>query len=243
MMKKKAFTFAELMISLVVISVLSAILYPMIAQFTPNSNKPLFKSAYRVLTDVLAELTANSTTGELDTTYTELNSNTNKNESKTGKKLCMDFCSKVNTIPDSVGDTCTTQCDDQIIITTNGMRWYFGDNGTYNDPIDGATANANVFQLFVDVNASNNNLSSVDHCSSLLDQTASPKGEFCYAPDETDMGIYAEMPSDANIDGSFNVAKLKAQDTFEILIDKKGKIITMSPAGWANLEDNLQAVD
>ena len=41
--KIKAFTFAELMISLVIISVITVILYPTISDLAPNNNKFLFK--------------------------------------------------------------------------------------------------------------------------------------------------------------------------------------------------------
>ena len=65
--KKTGITFAELMISLVVISVVAAILYPTIAQFTPNANKPLFKAAYNTLSVILAEITNTSIQGQIDT--------------------------------------------------------------------------------------------------------------------------------------------------------------------------------
>lgn len=247
-MKKNAFTFAELMISLVVISVLCAILYPMIAQFTPNSNKPLFKAAYRTLIEVLAELTADSISGELEIVA----ENGTRSSIATGAELCTVFCDKTNTVPLQTGGTstapvfeasdCATQCADQIITTTNGMRWHFGNYATYRDPMDNATNVANVFKIYVDVNASNNSLPSAANCISPIDAA---NGEFCYAPAE----IYEILPGASDNDGvmwpngKFIVEKLKAQDTFEILIDKKGKIVSMSPAGWANLEDNLQAVD
>ena len=242
-MKKNAFTFAELMISLVVISVLCAILYPMIAQFTPNSNKPLFKAAYRTLIEVLAELTADSISGELEIVAAD----GTRSSITTGIDLCTVFCEKVNTVSDD--DTCATQCADQIITTTNGMRWHFGNNATYNDPMVNTTAVANVFKIYVDVNASNNSLASIDNCNSPLDTSVNAEGkttavgEFCYASTTGVTGVYTTLPSVGDSYGVFDAQKLKAQDTFEILIDNRGRIVTMSPAGWANLEDNLQAVD
>ena len=66
MMKKySAHTFAELMISLVVVSIIAALLYPMLAKFTPNSNKPLFQAAYRTLSVIISEIVHDNIDGEL----------------------------------------------------------------------------------------------------------------------------------------------------------------------------------
>ena len=54
-------------------------------------------------------------------------------------------------------------------------------------------------------------------------------------------GIFATggIPQDStNKVESFNQKNLKNQDTFEIYVDRTGKIVAMSPAAWANLEDN-----
>ena len=136
--KKRAITFAELMISLVVISVIAALLYPMIAQFTPNVNKPLFKAAYSTLSTVLAEITNTTADGKLPDT------------------LCQSFCKKANTIEDSTD--CTDLCNDNdnVLTTTNGMRWKFNKNDNYSSPEYSASSETfqNVFQIIVDVNAS-----------------------------------------------------------------------------------------
>ena len=270
---KSAFTFAELMISLIVIAVLSAILYPTIAQFTPNSNKPLFKSAYKTFNEVMMEI-VNANSGELGTynaagTFTAM----------TPKELCTAFCDKANVIhsvttkdaqgnPTAYASNCADDCSNErfdktrnTITTSNGMRWKFDAYQTnYRDPAprngtsgNGAPTLSNgAFKIIVDVNASNNNLSQQNVTA---DQTFNSKcdntskggcGTFKYNNTNNAItGIYETIPNyTLNNDGkyiateSYNKQNLKNQDTFEIYIDKTGKIISMSPAAWANLEDN-----
>ncbi len=108
---KKGFTFAELMISLVVIAVITAILYPTISELAPNNNKQLFKSAYKTIELVLSDLNAEST-------FT-----TDSND------LCERFEAKLNTINDST-DRCTSGANDlNHFTTTNGVRWFFTTDG------------------------------------------------------------------------------------------------------------------
>ena len=175
----RAFTFAELMISLVLISILSAILYPTIAQFTPNSNKPLFKSAYKTLSSVLYEITNDQSKGKIPTdkeeaAYTIDGVTTTINYNP----LCVLFCEKANVITERKHNSdeisiCMDDCADNILTTSNGMRWRFypyrseGDAGcNYKElaPKNGscgesASDHYNVFKIVVDVNSSNNNLS------------------------------------------------------------------------------------
>lgn len=53
---KKAFTLAELMVCLLLISVLATILLPAIIQNKPNKNKVLFRKAYYIIERVVSEL-------------------------------------------------------------------------------------------------------------------------------------------------------------------------------------------
>ncbi|MCQ2958434.1 MAG: prepilin-type N-terminal cleavage/methylation domain-containing protein [Candidatus Gastranaerophilales bacterium] len=235
---KQAFTFAELMISLVVISILAAVLYPNLMHFNPNSNKPLFKAAYKTLSNALAEITVDKTNGQLVTTG-----------ANTGQRLCIDFCNKANVIDEVAGNTCTQNCADNILTTTNGMRWLFENHINYPileyhvAPIPQKSA----FRITVDVNSSNNTLSSSMHCGISTANNFSANGHendtgiFCY--DNTTNatnGIYTALPNNLNVNGTFNLDNVKAQDTFQFLVDEKGKIISISPVGWAILEDSIQ---
>jgi len=203
MRKHSAFTFAELMVSLTIISIIAALLYPAISQHTPNTNKPLFQSAYRTLIVTIAEILNTRISPELDTGATS------------GKTLCTNFCNKVNVInPDK--SSCATLCTANQLTTTNGMRWHF------------ANYDGNVFKISVDVNASNNDIASTNGGNVFAFNN---KGVFSF--------------SDANIitGGVYNKENLKSQDSFWITIDKFGKIVDMSIAGWTNLEDTPDTAD
>ena len=106
--------------------------------------------------------------------------------------------------------------------------------------------------IFFDVIASNNNLpvkcSEIGHIGNYWTGSAADcNGIFYY--DETavtsnnKVGIYDQLPTDNPPEGTFNANNLKAQDTFEIIVDRKGKIIHISPAGWAHLSDSVQSPD
>ena len=127
--KRNAFTFAELMVSLVIIAVITALLYPTISEISPNNNKQLFRSAYKTI-----ELTAQDI----------IDSNEDISDSN---KLCNAFKDRLNTV--SWTDTtthngCTSGEALQELHTSNGMRWWFQN-------IDG-----NTHTLYIDVNAANN---------------------------------------------------------------------------------------
>ena len=53
---KKAFTLAELMVCLLLISVLATILLPAIIQNKPNKSKVIFRKAYYIIERVVSEL-------------------------------------------------------------------------------------------------------------------------------------------------------------------------------------------
>ncbi len=289
--EKRAFTFAELMISLIVISVLSAILYPTIAQFTPNANKPLFKSAYKAFSTILSEIIEDDPNGELPTVAPE--------GSTTGKEFCMLFCQKANVAfskknSTDYNDTCSDECASvynhkvaNTLTTSNGMRWKFNDYGVHTNPApqnggttrtdiqNEAKTNISTFQVFVDVNSSNNKLSQLGvDCGSAIRTIATGEdvdidrlftdncactreggcGVFYFdntiggeiddnqevAVTPSTNGIYITIPNFSGVNNQQAVyfrERLKTQDTFEILIDKKGKIVAMSPAAWGDLED------
>ena len=116
--KSKGFTFAELMVSLVIISVITALLYPTISELAPNNNKHLFKSAYRTVEMIVSEIVNASDTGVLPASTSD---------------LCKKFESKLNTLSDTNCNAETPQ-----LYTSNGMRWAFTDysNNTFTIYID-----------------------------------------------------------------------------------------------------------
>ncbi len=142
---KNGFTFAELMISLVVIAVITAILYPTISELAPNNNKHLFRSAYKTIELIISDITNTKT---LPTTTTD---------------LCKEFSERLN-VTTPTANTCqsteTTEGENSnkktypaySFQTSNGMRWFF----TTDKPANfGENTETGIF-IYVDVNASNN---------------------------------------------------------------------------------------
>ena len=245
--RKRAITFAELMISLVVISVIAAILYPTIAQFTPNVNKPLFKAAHSTLSTVLIEIVSAEPTGKIAdytiTSTTEADGSTTKTVTVNEQiELCEEFCKIANVVPETIGDAtkseCNNYCNDDVITTTNGMRWRFYEFGaTWDNPAYlGDKIAPPAYKILVDVNASNNKLKPAKNVGDNF--KTGYNGVFYYTSDANkDTGIYSTLPTIGNPQGTFVLDRLKSQDTFIILVNEYGKIIAMSPAGWAHLED------
>lgn len=141
---KKGFTFAELMISLVVIAVITAILYPTISELAPNNNKHLFKSAYKTIEMVISDIANSSTAFPTD-----------------ANTMCKEFEKRLN-LSTASNESCQTDkgTNTSLLInsfqTTNGMRWYF-------------TVDNSKVKIFIDVNASNNK-----SLSNTTDNTISP---------------------------------------------------------------------
>ena len=130
---KEAFTFAELMVSLVIIAIITALLYPTIAEISPNNNKQLFKSAYKTVELIVEDIITASPSGEIPTTGTAT------------QNLCNEFKNRLNSVKFDHGGT-QDGCGSTpyLLQTSNGMRWYFQN---YTDPD---------FTIYVDVNAANN---------------------------------------------------------------------------------------
>ena len=100
---RKAFTLAELMVCLLLISVLATILLPAIMQNRPNKNKVMFRKAYYIIERVVSELINDD---DLYPTNEELNvsgfANTAEvtyagNTYSGASKFCNLFFEKVNT--------------------------------------------------------------------------------------------------------------------------------------------------
>ena len=244
---KKGFTFAELMISLVVIAVISAILYPTIAQFTPNANKPLFKSAYKTLTSILYEIINSEPSGLIpqgNLSYEETDEDGNIT-TKNCSNLCFAFCEKANVMQhENNNNSCEKLCQNNTLTTTNGMRWKFDDYKEYTIYTSSGTSKINAYRIYVDVNASNNDLVPQHIPLDTDPWDNNYNGVFFYtATTDANNGIYTKLPTTTEPSGIFDREKLKTQDTFEFYINEKGKIINISPAGWAHLEDNVQSPD
>lgn len=141
---KKAFSLAELMLTLVIMSVISAILIPTVMDIAPNNEKYLFQSAYKTLETVVNILIHDGTL------YPAGNFNASD------PYFCENFSKVVNIIG---SPNCTLrnypgpltgsgEVNEPNVITTNGMMWWGLVDGFGEDYIPGCYS----AQVFVDVN-------------------------------------------------------------------------------------------
>lgn len=106
---KKAFTLAEMLVTLSIIAVVAALTMPVIMNTNSSNLKALFKAAYTNTQVVVTELINDVSiypSGEF-----------------TDGTLCSNFFSKVTTVG-SYDCTGSTVVSDPNGITNNGMRWY-----------------------------------------------------------------------------------------------------------------------
>lgn len=148
---RKAFSLAELMITLVIMSVISAILIPTIVDMSPNDEKFLFKSAYRMVETVVNDLI-----NDTDLYSTGLHRDASNN-TVSSTYFCTNFSRIVNVIGtpncnlknEPGPDIATGGANEPNLITTNGMMWW-GLNDAFDfDPMNSITNHAHIF---VDVN-------------------------------------------------------------------------------------------
>lgn len=144
--KRKAFTLAEVMITLAVLGVLASIILPAVSKIRPNKSKAMFKKAYYVAERMVYELVndqdlypSNGTHVGFDNTatvsYLGIDYPTNNTGSSAnageGAKFCQLFARKLNTASDDI------YCDaDHAVptgegtfktasfVTSDGIHWY-----------------------------------------------------------------------------------------------------------------------
>ena len=133
----KAFTLAEVMVTLAVLGVLASLMLPIIGQVRPNKSKALFKKAYFVAERMVYEMVNDEdlypNTGTFvgfdnvsEVTYLSHDYGHKTDNTKRNSKFCEIFARKVNTTSD------TTHCDaahaafgaTPSFETTDGVAWY-----------------------------------------------------------------------------------------------------------------------
>lgn len=149
---KKAFTLAEVMVTLAVFGVLAAMLFPAIASVRPNKSKVLFKKAYYVAERMVFELVNDEdfypSQGEVIGFHNTVIASYLGHSYEGNKKFCQLFARKVNTTNDEIkcetaNETPTGNGTYSVpsFVTTDGVAWYL--------PI---TDFANTQTIYVDVN-------------------------------------------------------------------------------------------
>jgi len=133
--KNKAFTLAELMVCLAIISVIATLLMPAINKLRPNKNKVMFKKAYYLSERIISELVndeeaypfVEDRVGFDNTDAIELNGTTyGGGGSGTGDrsaKLCNLFALKMNTLSETPNCTAAATYDNPSFTTTDGVKW------------------------------------------------------------------------------------------------------------------------
>ena len=219
--RMNAFTFAELMVSLVIIAVITALLYPTITELSPNNNKQLFRSAYKTV-----ELTVQ------DIITSPINS-ANRDAFGSTEDFCLAFKDRLNTVgwagvaPATGGAAPSySGCDagqPMELRTSNGMRWWF-QNYTPGNP--------GVHTIYVDVNASNNSSNFTSQaCGTDVGQCNGDLADPTTAPT-----LPTVWPT-----GSFRINNSTMRDTFKIQVRTDGKvIIDNDTVGASHLRDETE---
>lgn len=137
----KAFTLAEVMVTMAVFGILVALVLPAVANIRPNKSKALFKKAYYTAERMVFELVNDEdfypTTGdEIGFSNTVVasylgHSYGGDNDADAKKKFCSLFARKVNTLSDEIKCDASHQSPlgdgyfkEPAFITTDGIAWY-----------------------------------------------------------------------------------------------------------------------
>jgi len=229
--KINAFTFAELMISLVIIAVITVILYPTLSDLAPNNNKVLFKSTYKTIEMIISDIMVTSDIP---------NPSNATNAANASACLCNEFADRMNVnMAVNAGCNVANLCPNgrnyasfgngtNTFVTTNGVRWAFKYNAN------------NTHEILVDVNASNNALDPAT--GNITINTNNNPGPTGWAG--TLNNIWPDIRSaNANFSarGINYTNNAITQDTFLIRIEatgsSRGKITVASSAGNSHLLD------
>ena len=141
---KKAFSLAEVLVTLTIIGIIAGVTIPIVSQSFQSNDKLLYKKAEQTVEKVIEYIMADDTLspdGKLDNTF------------------CNKFVSQINTNGD-VNCNSSSVPGSPNLITTNGMRWYgLEDVGTSTftsakcDTVPGLTGGlSNCMKIEVDIN-------------------------------------------------------------------------------------------
>ena len=153
--KLRAFTLAETMVTLAIMSVLASVMLPIVGQIRPDRNKSLFKKAYYVAERVIYDMVTNeslypsmgSYVGFDNTESATYMGNTFSGETK----FCNLFAYHVNRTSYSY-NYCSSGSTTLSFTTTDGIAWYLP--RTNFKGLTGTETPENAALIIVDVNGS-----------------------------------------------------------------------------------------
>ena len=206
-----AFTFAELMISLVIISVITALLYPTISELAPNNNEYLYKSTYRTIESVVSDIVSGNNTTDNPAVQIAEKNRISGEMPTSARDVCKYFAAKLNKIAVDA-DAAECAAANPVLQTSNGARWLFEKDG-------------NNTVIFVDVNPTNN---------SNGDSTYNTHAQVLDPTDGHEIKAATKGWKKGSFSGENNP---HLQDTFSFVISPRGKI-TVSDYGANYLKDN-----
>lgn len=139
---KKAFTLAEVLITLTIVGVLAAITIPTVVQGVDSNDHRLYKSAFKNVEQVVGELVAD---------YTTFPGGTLTNASD---EFCTAFLKRVNTISEQACSSASSVAATPNFTSTNAMRWY-GLESTFAEDADHCSGSSCII-ISVDIDGVNN---------------------------------------------------------------------------------------
>ncbi len=177
----KAFTLAELMVCLAIISIIATLLMPAINRLRPNKNKVMFKKAYYLAERIISELVndeeaypfVDSRVGFDNTSAVTINGTVygGAGDEEKKAKLCRLFALKMNTLSEEPNCVDGANYDNPSFTTTDGVKWII----PYTDFADQATYH----NILLDVNGDN-------------DPNCTENEEGCIQPDRFPLGVRAD---------------------------------------------------
>ena len=146
---KKGFSFAEVLVVLLITSTIMLITIPILTRRVANQNAAAYQVLFnQVMQPILSEVMTNASGLFL------INGNLSNNSTTATYKyrFCNEFIKKINIVGSS---SCTAQSfSTPNFVTTNGMAWYYFGND-FNGAGDYGTGNIFTMTFWVDVNGTN----------------------------------------------------------------------------------------
>lgn len=226
-MKQKGFTLAEVVLSIVILGMLSAILIPVIRKALPDNNKVMFRKSYSVLEAAISDMIND------DQAY-PATKNGFSNTDITGTvvpsgfdKFCYLLGEELNLQPvaaagaDDSGAVCPLS-GIGYFRTSDGVDWFIYDSAKFL-PISTTDDSAYSTRIVIDVNGKN-----TDPNGGAQD---SPWGIGVFAKQDHNCGVGKKITGSDSINSCDGIAGKPTPDMYEIGVRFDGKLKIIDPTG------------